>query len=152
MLNNHHHIKSLIMPIVKIFAEKGKKNKDNNDILLTNSICTYYFSVIWNRFAGCNLFQLAGQISGGELHQLITRMIADTDGEITVEIGKFVKGTKINLFFGVQAVTKIDNLRIIITNGTEKTSVRVLPKKDTDIKKMDKGEIYNDQISSYVLQ
>src|SRR3954470_9447925 len=122
------------MPIVKIFTSPEKKKQINEDNLINDSICTYFFSVIWNRLAGCNLFQLAGQISNGQLHQLITKMIADTDGEITVEIGKFVKGTKINLFFGVHAITKIDNIRIIITNATEKTAIRVLPKTNDEIK------------------
>lgn len=134
------------MPIVKIFNKK-----DIGDIQVTEAICTYYFSVIWNKPAGCNLFQLAGQISGGDLHQLITKMISDTDGEISVEIGKFIKGTKINLFFGVQAITKIDNLRIIITNANERTAKRVLPKNDGDVRKLAKGEIYNDQILNYAL-
>ncbi|MBA3285361.1 MAG: hypothetical protein H0U27_09945, partial [Nitrosopumilus sp.] len=101
------------MPIVKIFSSKNKSKKDNSSPQVIDAICTYYFSVIWNRPAACNLFQLAGQLPNGELHQLISKMIADTDGEITVEIGKFIKGTKINLFFGVQAITKIDKLRII---------------------------------------
>ncbi|MGN7811608.1 hypothetical protein [Flavobacterium sp. 22076] len=140
------------MPIVKIFSSKNKGKKNNGALELTDSICTYYFSVLWNKNSACNLFQLAGQIPGGEMHQLISKMIADTDGEITVEIGKFVKGTKLNLFFGVQAITKIENLRIIISNATEKTSVRVLPKDDTDVKKIEKGEIYNDQILKYDLQ
>lgn len=140
------------MAIVKIFAPKGKARKNDTDPQIADAICTYYFSVVWNRPAACNLFQLNGQLPGGELHPLISKMIADTDGEITVEIGKFVKGTKLNLFFGVQAITKIDNLKIIITNASEKVSVRVLPKKDVDVKKLEKGEIYNDQILNYVLQ
>jgi hypothetical protein len=140
------------MPIVKIFTSKSKGKKSNTSLELTDSICTYYFSIIWNKTSACNLFQLAGQIPGGEMHPLISKMIADTDGEITVEIGKFVKGTKVNLFFGVQAITKIDNLRIIVTNATEKNSVRVLPKNDTDVKKMEKRDIYNDQILNYELQ
>jgi hypothetical protein len=140
------------MPIVKIFTSKNKGKKSNKSLELTDSICTYYFSVIWNKPSGCNLFQLAGQIPGGEMHQLISKMIADTDGEITVVIGIFIKGTTINLFFGVQAITKIDNLRVIITNASERTSFRVLPKTDTDVKKLEKGEIYNDQIINYVLQ
>jgi len=140
------------MPIVKIFSSKNKGKKGDAALEVTESICTYYFSVIWNKTSACNLFQLAGQIPGGEMHQLISKMIADTDGEITVEIGKFVKGTKVNLFFGIQAITKIENVRIIITNVTEKKSVRVLPKKDTDVKKIEKGDIYNDQILNYDLQ
>ena len=140
------------MPIVKIFSSKSRGKEKNSSFKLTESICTYYFSVIWNKPSACNLFQLAGQIPGGEMHQLISKMIADTDGEITVEIGKFVKGTKINLFFGVQAITKIDNLRIILTNATERTSVRVAPKLDTELKKIDKGDIYNDQILTHELQ
>ena len=139
------------MAIVKIFAPRSERGKKSDDGLMTKSICTYYFSVIWNNVAGCNLFQLAGQIPGGVLQPIITKMIADTDGEITVEIGKFIKGTKINIFFGVQAVTKIDKLLIVITNVSEEKPIKIIPKKDGDIKKMEKGETYNDQILGYEL-
>ena len=138
--------------MLKLFPQDDRQGADHVTLAGDQKICRYLFTVLWNRGAICNLFMLNGQTDGGIWQQVITTTIADSDGEITVEIGHLVKGSTLNLMFGVQAIVAIDSIRIIITNATENTPARVRPKKDLEIKKMAKGEIYTENIEKYVLQ
>jgi len=140
------------MPLTKIFRKDAESSILSIDGVDPQQLCKYYFSVVWSVPAICNLYSLNGQLPpSGAWHKIITHMITDTDGEITVEIGEFYQGTRINLLFGIQAITDIERAAIVITNAMTGQSIKVLPKQPGEGKKIEKGQTWNAQIENYEL-
>jgi hypothetical protein len=65
--------------------------------------------------------------SEGTWNLLLTKQVAEPDGEISIEIGKFAVGTTLNFIFGIQAITGISSVMIFIVNGSSRTPVRMVP-------------------------
>jgi hypothetical protein len=107
------------MPVNKIFKRNKKNWITSFTEINSNEIYTYYFSIVWSAPAIINLYSLVGQVHpNGIWHNIITKGITDNDGEITVKIGEFNKGTVLNFVAGVFAITNTERVAIVITNAT----------------------------------
>lgn len=134
------------MAINKIFKDldvnKLSRRKDPDfSAFLDESICEYVFSVTWTNNTGCNLNFLSGNRPPSTIwHPIIRTPISDDDGEISVRLGRFPKGTEINLAWGIQAVDAIPKMALLIVNVTEKKIFKI--PEGNQFKKLDRGEFW----------
>lgn len=138
------------MPVNKIFKKinlspKSKKPVDF-EALLADNLNSYAFSVVWTSGLVCNLNYLSGNMPPSTIwHPVITKPITDNDGEISVLLGTFTAGRKIQLSFGIQAVDAIPKLAVLITNTT--TGVVIKRPEGNEYKKMAKGDFWQTSIT-----
>ncbi len=132
----------------KIFQKSTKKKGAiPTSLVETNGLCTYSFSVVWtNNGSSLSLYSLNAKLSSsGNWVKLISIVITDDDGEITIQIGNFAKGTSIDMLFGVYPMQDIPEAAIYVTNMTEGTSQQTAPANGTQ--KLTKATAWNGQFT-----
>jgi hypothetical protein len=130
------------MEIFKLFPNKVTQFDGQSNIEPSINVVSYVFSVVWNAPEQCTLFMLQGRTAAGSWHPIITNPIVDNDGEISVKIGDFDPGTDIELMFGIQALTDIENMVTLVTNRTSNISVQFKP--STESKKLPRTETWQE--------
>lgn len=104
---------------------------------------TYVFSLIWRIEGIASLYMLQGKIRNGNWHQIITHSITDSDGEISVNIGDFIKGVTVTIAFGVLAFTNLSGLSVFVTNRTTGETRKLKPAYD-ETKSIEKSETWDE--------
>jgi hypothetical protein len=116
------------MAFNRVFTFKNKKDTKNLEPTLAQGLCTYSFTCLWSKGTTLTLAVLMGRVKGDtQWHQIITNPITDIDGEITVQIGKFAKGSKIELAFDVFPLEDIPACALFTINNTENTHKKIAP-------------------------
>ena len=95
-----------------------------------SQLCTYYVSLLWGpRGKNNSLAMLNGRVAGqgGQFHQIITHPMTDSDGEITVVLGRFHQATRIELDFTVYALEDIPACALFIVNATKNIRKKIAP-------------------------
>jgi len=113
----------------KLFTkEQHEKLFEVKEFQKPEDIHTYAFSVIWEQGPALALFQLQGTVGNNtKPEDIITTTKTDSDGEISVQIGKFVPGSVINLWWGIRAIEAVSRCSVWITNLNTKKAIKLKP-------------------------
>lgn len=132
------------MPLSKLFPAEFPTKAS----VILEGISIYYFSVIWNSpEANCALVLFQGSVGNSTtLHNIITHPVTDNDGEISVEIGRFLPGTSLSFQVLTQAVTKIDDISLWITNISTGQSEKIRP--NTTVKTLSSNEFWKENFTA----
>ncbi|MBX2905210.1 MAG: hypothetical protein KF744_04175 [Taibaiella sp.] len=127
----------------KIFEFQNKKAAKALTPTLSDGICTYTFSCLWSPGKNLSLGVLVGRRVGDTQWQpIITNPKTDIDGEITVQVGSFPKGTKLELAFDIFPMEDIAACAVFITNITENVHKKLMPADGN--KQLEKGKGWRD--------
>lgn len=123
----------------KIFNPENLSSKGISTELL-EATCLYHLSVLWTRDgSGLSLLSLNGKLSNStNWHVLAPTVVTDYDGEITMQVGHFAKGTSIDLTISLYALADIGACAVFLVNVTDRTHKQLFPNSGT--KALKKGE------------
>jgi hypothetical protein len=131
------------MEIFKLFDENIINDNESSNFQLSQNVATFIFSLVWTKPERCSLYFLISRLKNGTWHNIITHPISDNDGETSIKIGDFVVGTEIEIAFGVQAITKIPKMAVLLINQSTKKVLKFKPE-GADFKELDISETWNE--------
>lgn len=90
-----------------------------------------FFSILFSPGKTFLLAGLAVRTDGqGEFRNVITSTISDSDGEITIPVGRFRRGATVEVSFTSYAVNKPASAAALLTFG--RTAKQIVPKSGTE--------------------
>lgn len=100
-----------------------------SSLIPLNNLSSYYFSIVWTRDGSAiSLSSVAIASSGGsDWKQLLPFVITENDGEITVPMGLFNPGKKLDILFSAFPHQNIPGAAVFVTNQTTGKFQRIAP-------------------------
>jgi hypothetical protein len=130
----------------KIF--KGINIVDNT---LTKNMTDYLnnvnlvFTIKWIVDRKITLYKLHLKKNDEDFRNVITDTITDYDGEISIDLGNFSNEDKIEVDFGILAITDVEKIGIfIVENNSIVTKVK--PEGQNDYMKLDHSNLWKDSL------
>jgi hypothetical protein len=100
------------------------------------------FTVKWVESRILSLYKLHVKKNNNNIN-IIPLIITDNDGEISQNLGNFDPKDKIEISFGLLAVTNIEKIGIFITENNSKVK-KVMPKEENEFKNLEKSKIWEE--------
>lgn len=113
----------------KIFSTSQVKNGVPAILEFKENLSSYMFTVVWTKDGSAlSLSSLVYSFFGKfEFTQVLSNIVTDNDGELTVSLGVFTPGTKLDIIYNVFPHQNIPASAIYITNLNTGSLLKVDP-------------------------
>jgi hypothetical protein len=114
----------------KLFETEGVAENALPSVLLEDtSLGDYYLSVVWVRDGSAVSLSSAVIALSGTYNwkQLLTTVITENDGELTIHMGTFPVGTRLDLIFNVYPHQDISASALMLVNRKSSASKKIAP-------------------------